>query len=450
MKTEQIQCLFTLAAALVACAAGTVELEAAISPGSTFPHLDPRFNTWIINSAGTVASVRLKDGEAAKSEWKAIDEAWLDFDPASDPNPTMSGVLADITMIRYDSSHIYLFGSGLASYVMGPWYRSGSPNGRFEFRPIDRSTARTLTWNDTGIGRVPYVKMPLSSAKAAVGEYPTGLGQIGLWVNGTSVYNPMAGDSYANGEVVDGLGVWNTDAYWQEGETFDYAGFHQTGPGSVWGQHHAHINPVALRWQLGDHVVVFTDLDKVDHYVTTSPLGKHSPILGWAYDGYPIYGPYGYNDPNNSSSSVRLMRSGYVLRNGKCGSRNLYSTGRDELPYWATVLPGHKPSAKGPSPGPNWWTPSNFPLGCFVEDWDYRGDLPGGGIYGKDWDLDACNARWCATPEFPNGTYAYFVSLNDAVKELPPQFPYIIGPSFRGKPTATETGVLPLGLSVYF
>ena len=33
--------------------------------------------------------------------------------------------------------------------------------------------------------------------------------------------------------------------------------------------------------------------------VTTSPL-LHSPIIGWAYDGNPIYGPYGYSEAGRS------------------------------------------------------------------------------------------------------------------------------------------------------
>ena len=40
---------------------------------------------------------------------------------------------------------------------------------------------------------------------------------------------------------------------------------------------------------------------------------RHSPIIGWSYDGIPIYGPFGYSDPDNSSSQIKLMESGYSL-----------------------------------------------------------------------------------------------------------------------------------------
>ena len=39
----------------------------------------------------------------------------------------------------------------------------------------------------------------------------------------------------------------------------------------------------------------------------------HSPIIGWAYDGNPIYGPYGYSDPTDDNSGIKVLTSGYVL-----------------------------------------------------------------------------------------------------------------------------------------
>ena len=44
--------------------------------------------------------------------------------------------------------------------------------------------------------------------------------------------------------------------------------------------------------------------------VTSSPQ-LHSPIIGWAYDGNPIYGPYGYSEGDNSNSLSRVLRTGY-------------------------------------------------------------------------------------------------------------------------------------------
>jgi hypothetical protein len=57
---------------------------------------------------------------------------------------------------------------------------------------------------------------------------------------------------------------------------------------------------------------------------------------------------------------------------------------------------------------PNQYGPDvsdEFPLGTFAEDYEY---LPGAG------DLDQFNGRFTKTPEYPAGTYAYFLSTDDA------------------------------------
>ncbi len=59
-----------------------------------------------------------------------------------------------------------------------------------------------------------------------------------------------------------------------------------------------------------------------------------------------------------------------------------------------------------------------FPLGSFLDDYIF---VNGAG------DLDEYNGRWCVTPEFPKGTYAYFVTTDSTGS---PAFPYTIG-SFK-------------------
>jgi hypothetical protein len=40
---------------------------------------------------------------------------------------------------------------------------------------------------------------------------------------------------------------------------------------------------------------------------------SHSPIIGWAYDGNPIYGPYGYI--TKTGGIVTQLKSGYISEN---------------------------------------------------------------------------------------------------------------------------------------
>ncbi len=95
---------------------------------------------------------------------------------------------------------------------------------------------------------------------------------------------------------------------------------------------------------------------------------KHSPLVGWAADGFPIYAVYGFADPNDRKSPIKPLATSFVL---KLGER----------------------------PGGN--EPDGEYDGTFVADYEFK---QGAG------DLDECNGRECLTPDFPDGTYAYFLT----------------------------------------
>ena len=111
----------------------------------------------------------------------------------------------------------------------------------------------------------------------------------------------------------------------------------------------------------------------------------HSPIIGWAYDGNPIYGPYGLEDPADVQSDVKRMISSYEIV-----SSNI----------------------------PNRPASSIFPFGYFVDDYVYTGSG----------DLDEHNGRFTKTPDFPQGVYAYFAPVDNLNN---PVFPFFIGDTYR-------------------
>ena len=117
---------------------------------------------------------------------------------------------------------------------------------------------------------------------------------------------------------------------------------------------------------------------------------KHSPIIGWAYDGNPIYGPYGYTEIDQLGPAVGIVTSGYTLDVTKVVDR---------------------PST------------TKFKSGFFTDDWQYTGSHT----------LDEHNGRFCKTDEFPNGVYAYFASVapSSQTNDLEPSFPYFIGKTYR-------------------
>ena len=137
------------------------------------------------------------------------------------------------------------------------------------------------------------------------------------------------------------------------------------------------------------------DLLKVNNSEVNSRY--HSPIIGWSYDGYPIYGPYGYS--SKSGGVISQMKSGYVLE-----------------------IKENRPPL------------SIFPEGFFLQDYTYY-------KVNDDAVLDEKNGRFCVTPDFPNGTYAYFSTLNlqsDSFGRFAgykrPAFPYLIGDSYKADP----------------
>ena len=57
----------------------------------------------------------------------------------------------------------------------------------------------------------------------------------------------------------------------------------------------------------------FLAKDNINESLQELTPTAHSPVLGWAYDGHPIYGPYGFEDPKNANpfNSYQQMSSSY-------------------------------------------------------------------------------------------------------------------------------------------
>ena len=161
----------------------------------------------------------------------------------------------------------------------------------------------------------------------------------------------------------------------------------------------AFIDPQIRKLTLNDNVARFTDgevlskgKDKLQYSVSKyfedlrdsfledeSSSTKISGIIGWAYDGNPIYGPYGHSDPS-AGTGKKALQSGYTLNTSNVIDR-----------------------------------PSGFDGGFFVEDYQYDGTG----------DLDEYNGRYEKNNEYPNGVYAYHATID--------QFPYFIGNKYRSK-----------------
>ena len=255
---------------------------------------------------------------------------------------------ADCQQVQYSNDFVYVSCSGIPEYTIGPW--PGNPN-----------TAQDQDYT---------FKIPRNPVEETGAKTATPLGAQAVFVNGVPAYNALDAFSYNNQDI------WHQDAYVFEGQSFDGTGGHPQQMGG----YHYHIGPEMLY---------------------PSNPNQHSPLIGYSFDGFPIYGPYGYSDANDTNSAIRRIETGYSLRN---------IANRQTLPDGTNL----QPSQYGPAIG------GQYPLGSFVEDYEWLG---------SNGDLDAFNGRVCKTPEYPNGIYAYFVTI-DSVGD--PVYPYIIGPEYYG------------------
>ncbi len=366
---------------------------------------DPQLSSW--STAYSARYARIYTTDANKLAGTTA-TTWSN-NAESQSLPSYTGV----QLLTYSDRWVYLTTTNLGAYTMGPWYNDASRTTAFINLPVDQQA---------------HYRIPRTSALSTPPTTKTNTpgGVIGYTVDGVSLFDPTDGFSYANGaESMGGSGQWHRDAYVNESVTFDPGNSHQQNTGV----YHNHADPLALRYLLDDHIT-FNSSTKTYSESTDAPT-QHSPILGWLADGYPIYGPYGYSSPMDPNSGVRRMVGGFVKRDGTTpGVDNLNSTGAARaLPAWALRNNGNVSAA-----GPN--VSTTYPFGRYCEDWAYLGDLVKSGTtsyqQGTDFDLDEYNVRYCVTPEFPNGTYAYFMTITASGT---PNYPYNTNRYFFGSPT---------------
>lgn len=126
--------------------------------------------------------------------------------------------------------------------------------------------------------------------------------------------------------------------------------------------------------------------DSINEDDTESFNPRISPILGWSYDGFPIYGPY-----QSINGSIQRVKSSY----------------KKEVELNSNLRP----------------TGAMFPEGFFIQDYKYD-SLIG--------DLDEYNGKYVVNDDFPNGTYAYFFTIDiDVSNKSIPQYPYVVSDNFK-------------------
>jgi hypothetical protein len=332
--------------------------------------LNPAIEHWMINSTGITGRHYVQGNST----------------------PINETTLANVQTVQYSNNWVYVTTTGVPSYITGP-FMDGNPS---------------LTTNQNAI-----FKMPLNPTQNTGTLTNTTGGNIGIFINGVALFdyrdgvawnstsNTLCGGLPGMSPCPGGPGAsfsWNRDAIPAEKMGFDCSKGHPAN-----GNYHHHQNPSAFKLDLTviSNVCDLYDADGL--YVIDSTV--HSPLIGYAYDGFPIYGAYGYKNTDGTGGITR-MKSSYQLRN--ISTRAVWADGTD-VPDGPIVS-------------------TTYPLGYFREDYEFINHVQ------SDY-LDVHNGRFCVTPEYPNGIYCYFSTVNE---EWNSAYPYVVGPTFYGMKTASK------------
>ena len=304
-----------------------------------------------------------------------------------------NGILVNCQQVEYSNDFVYVTTEGVPSYPTGP-FLDGNPS---------QAQAQGAIY-----------KIPLNPQPNNGNPTSTTMGTIGIFINGTSLYDYRDGVAWnpSTNALCGGPGNppcpggpaasmdWNRDAIPAEMDGFDCSKGHP-----AMGQYHHHQNPSAFDLDL-NVVSSICNLYDAEGLYAIDP-SAHSPLIGYAYDGYPIYGAYGYANQDGSGGIVRI-KSSYQLQN--LSSRT-----------------------NGPAINTTYF------LGYFREDYEYVSQS------GEDF-LDEHNGRVCVTPEYPNVTYAYFCTVDENHNSY---YPYAVGPTFYGVYSNASVNSINEGTTIY-
>lgn len=243
----------------------------------------------------------------------------------------------------------YVATRGLAAHPMGPY--GTNPN---------VATARDLTYT------IPLVPRQ--------GEGPAGNGSVAVAWNGVALFNPS--------DARD-IGGCTGNAAFLEADGVDPYGGHPAPNG----QYHYHTGFFLRR---------ATELGLVD-----GPE-RHSSLVGYAFDGVPIYGSYGYSDPRDPASPVRALRSCYRLKAERTCCRDIAKC--------SLVAQFER---------------KTLALGAFIEDYAFDEESFTAGTC----DLDMYNSRVAKTPEYPKGARVYVMTV---AEDGTVTYPFVFGTRYWG------------------
>ena len=323
------------------------------------------FTVFANNSAGSgTASVTLTVIELG---YDATDLAqfWLDFFQcqSNDDRPFVDDLTTSNTdnhqcevAIMLNETHLIISTNGL-------------PNHDFESTLAcsgggQCSTAQSYTWsiprspvNDTTGGH-DSTNCPEANGNK---ECAPDRGSVAVAINGVPMFGPE--DGPGGDAVAAEHGAYNEDR-----QPIELGICH--GHAAQGGTYHYHADANCMHWhpEAGESIENDYDESTIQAVAQNTYDGNHSKVIGVAFDGYPIYGFWGYDDQMN----VVEMKSSYELKDGETGYNG-------------------------------------------IDDYKYTEGLG---------HLDECNGHFGPTPDFPQGIYHYHTTMQNGDGEM--GFPYFL------------------------
>ena len=229
-----------------------------------------------------------------------------------------------------DASLRWLSANGIPDHEVGTFPNAANPN--------------TIS---TQAVSASFSLAPVESNNATQLGGPAGV--VGYILNGIKMDPGTGGSCNDAGDDCDlgnGTGAWRIEALGQD--SFDFGE----------DENNAHVQPTGAYHYHGMPEGFITRLDK----------GTEMTLIGWAADGFPVYARFGYTDPMDANSEVKVVESSFRLK---------------------TTPDANRPDV------------ALYAMGTFNQDYEYVEDLG---------DLDECNGRYGVTPEFPEGIYHYYAT----------------------------------------
>jgi len=350
-----------------------------------------------------LSTLNLAQTNPAITSWLQNTTQTGSYYTSGNSTPISNGIAVNCQAVQYSSNWAYVTTHGIPAYPTGP-FLDGNPS-----QATDQSA---------------IFKFPLNPTQNTGTLTSTTGGNIGVFINGVALFDYRDGVAWNNSTsaLCGGPGnppcpggptasmPWNRDAIPAEKPGFDCSKGHP-----AMGNYHHHQNPSAYNLDL-TVISTICDLYAADglYAINTS---QHSPLIGFAYDGFPIYGAYAYANADGTGGIVR-MKSGFQLRN--ITTRTVWADGTDVT--------------DGPA------VSSTYFLGYFREDYEFVSHA------GQDDYLDEHNGRFCVTPEYPQGIYCYFATVDANHNSA---YPYAVGPTFYGNVVASKVTSITETVSTY-